>query len=133
MAALQLALAQFIETHAEQTSDESYERVGLAVAVRARVGGHMLGWRRGQGAIGGEREPQRRRKTTLAHPLGFRLAADDERKHPRAATHPFEREDFLLDPTRLRRGGRADHHKRRGLPQRRADGFTKIARGRKFV
>ena len=46
-----------------------------------------------------------------------RLAIDDERKDAVLATQLLEGQDFLIDPTRGRGGGRADHDQMSRLRQ----------------
>jgi hypothetical protein len=62
-----------------------------------------------------------------------RFAADDQAKNAVGAPEPLEREHFLVDPVRARRGRRADHELERGITQRLRQDVAEVRRGRQFL
>ena len=137
MAALSFAADQVVELQAQQPGGKLAAAVPAAVAARPEVG--RDGFRSLLAEIAAIVQPvtQCLGKTlheTLARlVLRERFAIDNGRQDATFAVQTFELQDLLVDPFRLRGGGRTDHHQETAVAQGRLHLLGEVSPGRQVV
>ena len=133
-----LALLEVVEADPEHAGDQLEQRILLAVLVRSRVGGDRLGRRSSVSSPSG---PMRKISSVGKHSCvgvrgilrRVRFAADDQAEDPVLAPETLEREDFFVDPARVRGLRRADHDLARRLFERPRQRLAEVGRRRELV
>ena len=119
-----LALAELVVGDAENSGEDLQLRRLLAIALLADVGGKRFG----------RSLPDQRRWQAFACGIGrMRLPVDDDQPDELFASGGDERFDFLVDPFRPCRIGRADDDQRGGLGKRFFHGRGKVRGSRQLV